>query len=195
MLYLIKDNQISGMIENPDEAPGGYAVVEGADGNIFELYYDPTDEQVKPKPEQPENSIWDGNRNCWKTASTIFDPVEPSIDDVKNARISEFSQRCRKRLLSGFDSSALGSAHHYDSEETDQMNLLGAVLTESTVYYVCTDLKTGLKTPIEHTAEQMRIVLMDGAKIKQDCLSKYHELANRIKSAQTIEAVNAVTYL
>lgn len=61
----------------------------------------------------------------------------------KTHRIIEFSEMAREDIINGFDSSALGYPHRYDSEPEDQLNLIGSVTANVTMNYSCRSYKQG----------------------------------------------------
>lgn len=54
---------------------------------------------------------------------------------VKTNKILEFSEYAREDIVNGFESSALGFPHMYDSEPEDQLNLIGGVASETDVLF------------------------------------------------------------
>jgi hypothetical protein len=106
---------------------------------IMELYYDTktktathiksdttiiaTDKRVvsffKPLPDRKELSFDENN------LPLIVDKVI-KIDEIIASKIMEINQACTKAITSGFKSSSLGAEHIYQSEEKDQLNLMGA---------------------------------------------------------------------
>lgn len=83
----------------------------------------------------------------WK--STVVSQAE--LDSVhltayKDAKIAEFSANTQAEIIDGFDSNALTTPHVYDSEFEDQVNLIGAVATQSDMYYSCREYTNGYQT-------------------------------------------------
>jgi len=78
-------------------------------------------------------------------ASIVWiDPVVTQADldvtyltKIKTEKIILFSETARDEVVDGFNSSALGFVHLYDSEPEDQLNLIGATATEGDVYFSC----------------------------------------------------------
>ncbi|WCL51433.1 DUF4376 domain-containing protein [Leptospira sp. GIMC2001] len=93
---------------------------------------------------------------------------------------------CSQKIVSGFTSSALGSVHTYDSDRDDQLNLIGSVSQGTDVYYMC---KNSENPPVpdyrQHTAQQIKQVLADGAQRKLFLLQRANTLKLEIASAQT----------
>lgn len=59
------------------------------------------------------------------------------ILELKNKKIMLISSIVNSEISSGFYSSALGSPMVYDSKPEDQLNLIGAVSSQSDMYYSC----------------------------------------------------------
>ena len=114
-------------------------------------------------------------------------PVQQNILDndvltlTKEYKIRELSGFCENAIVSGFLSSALGHDHIYDSEEVDQINILGALLSTfpnplqpdgGTIYYACRDADEDMKEYEPHTFYQIMKVVQDGAAFKLMQLQK-----------------------
>lgn len=115
-----------------------------------------------------------------------------SLSDLKASRTAEVNRICQEKIVSGFTSSALGSAHYYDSEETDQLNLIGSVASGISVLYKCRNIGTDVTAYVTHTNTQIKQVLRDGAERKTFLLQNAMSLKNSISSAADITALNAV---
>lgn len=57
------------------------------------------------------------------------------LTDYKTQKLVYFSELAREDIVNGFDSSALGSPHKYDSDPEDQLNLTGSVASQLDMYY------------------------------------------------------------
>lgn len=129
------------------------------------------------------------------------------LEEVKKAQIDFLSSECQKKITSGFISSALGSPHIYDSEEVDQLNLIGSVASTSPT----DEFPEGLESqyavrPIEneiiqpkiyklHTYKQLREVMTDGSVFKLGCLLHFNEKRSIINnSCSTMEEVTSITW-
>lgn len=125
------------------------------------------------------------------------------LSNVQTNQIEAMSQQCAKMITSGFSSAALGSDHWYDSEEVDQLNLIGATTTTSpsiqdpngtSIYYACRQLSNGQKTYTLHTHEQLRQVLSDGAIFKLAMLQKFFTKKQYILGLTSIAAIENVSW-
>lgn len=57
--------------------------------------------------------------------------------ELKTEKILEFSEFARQTIIGGFESSALGSPHYYDTEPEDQLNMIGVVTSGTDGPYAC----------------------------------------------------------
>ena len=122
---------------------------------------------------------------------------------IKKNKIIDLSNSCEKAIIGGFISNALGADHLYDSEEVDQINLIGAVTsTAPTVaepngyssYYACRDVSTGIKSYIEHSHFVLRQVMADGALFKLNLLQRFHMFRSQVEGAVDEEQINAIIW-
>lgn len=119
-----------------------------------------------------------------------------SIEQLHQAKLAEINAACESAITGGFWSSALGTPYQYDSELEDQMNLTSAVLAGVSLTYPCRDA-AGVKTFIEHSAEQIRQVGTDFTLMRQQLLQRANELKNELDTAlaeQDREAIETVIW-
>lgn len=116
---------------------------------------------------------------------------------AKTKKISSLKQACTTAIQSGFTSSALGSAHTYDSElPTDQTNIIGAMvasLSGASIPFTCTD-SNGYKEQRLHTAAQLQQVFQAGMQHIVVNKSRYDTLKKQVEQATTVEDVNEVSW-
>jgi hypothetical protein len=148
------------------------------------------------------NITWDGG-----------DPLPPEQElldlillETKSKKINEHSNYCAQLILSGFTSNALGSPHGYDSEDVDQINILGALAASGprpshpdgvSLPYAARPIVDGVYMPkiyIAHTHEQLKQVVVDGAAYKLGCLQHFNELRDDVNAAATLQEVEAVVW-
>ncbi|MBE8400997.1 DUF4376 domain-containing protein [Leptospira borgpetersenii] len=98
---------------------------------------------------------------------------------------------CESKITAGFVSSALGAPHVYSSDRDDQLNLIGLVSLNSSVSYKCMDQR-GVKTYRNHSADQIKQVLNDGAAQKAFLLQNSARLKLLLQSANTIEELDQI---
>ncbi|OMI18830.1 DUF4376 domain-containing protein [Leptospira weilii] len=96
---------------------------------------------------------------------------------------------CESEITAGFISSALGAPHFYSSDRDDQLNLVGLVSLNVPVLYKCTD-SDGVKKYRNHSADQIKQVLNDGAIRKSFLLQECARLKSEIQSAESVEKLN-----
>ena len=119
------------------------------------------------------------------------------IEQLKSMKSEGFSSECEVTILAGFPSSALGSAHWYDSDIHDQINILGATLAANSgqnVPYKCLNEASGEKTFVVHTPQQMMQVFGDGVTYKLTQLQKCALLQSQVAAATSIEDVNNINW-
>jgi len=128
------------------------------------------------------------------------------FEDLKITAIDNLSTICQDAIRGGFFSSALGSRHIYDSDEVDQLNLIGA--TTSTLptptepdgglmYYAVREVIDNITQPKDykpHTHTQFRQVMADGAAYKLALLMNFNYKRYFISNATTPEEVLAITW-
>jgi hypothetical protein len=125
------------------------------------------------------------------------------LEVTKQRKIIELSEQCENAIMSGFQSAALGQPYVYDSEQVDQINLIGAVSSTAptpleptgyTIYYACRNVSTGVKEYHPHSHFQLRQILADGAQVKLGFLQVFHFKRLEIESCTTIAEVNAIIW-
>ena len=109
---------------------------------------------------------------------------------------------CVSAIVSGFVSSALGSAYTYPSTLTDQHNLSGSVVasllpnlpsTWTTPFWVMDSTSAWSFAP--HTAAQIQQAGLDGKAWITTCQQKKTSLDAQIDAATTVSAVQSVVWL
>jgi len=120
-----------------------------------------------------------------------------TLAELKASKTSEINSACSKAITSGFTSSALGTPHTYQSEQTDQLNLIGVVTAGQDDYFKCgiTDANGNVTWNYElHTIVQLQQVLADGKVHKQGLLQKANTLKAQVTGATTVKDVEAVVW-
>lgn len=126
-------------------------------------------------------------------AAIIKASAESELTAAKRAKIEEINACCRAKIVGGFSSAALGAPHTYDSEEADQLNLIGAIALNSDLPYRCTDA-AGVKDFRPHTAAQLKQVAADGAAVKLSALEKAALLKASVLAVNDIAALAAIKW-
>jgi hypothetical protein len=132
-------------------------------------------------------------------------PPKPSpehlLKSAKMIKAAEMATLCRKKILEGFKSNALGDMHHYPAKETDQANLSASVLDsilpglsqDWVTPFWCQDSVGSWEFRL-HTASQIQQV---GREAKQNILFNMgtnDTLQKLIEAATTQEQVEAIVW-
>lgn len=76
-----------------------------------------------------------------------------------NARIIRYSkvasEDCGKAIVSGIWSNVTGTNRFYDSDVETQLNLVGAVVSQTDTYWHCREFENAPKTAVLHTPSQL----------------------------------------
>jgi len=131
------------------------------------------------------------------TTSTLSHKDFRTLDKLKESKTSEINSACSKAITSGFTSSALGTSYSYQSEQTDQLNLIGVVTAGQDDYFKCgvADANGNITWNYElHTIAQLQQVLGDGKVHKQGLLQKANTLKAQVTGATTVKDVEAVVW-
>jgi hypothetical protein len=155
-------------------------------GHVEFLDGSPNSDQLKLADLQPAIDAWHA-----------LTPPPPSdaelLAEAKLVRTAGINTACAAEITGGFVSNALGTPHTYDSDDTDQLNLIGAAGTGVDTLYKCTDA-AGFKDFRLHTAAQIKQVLEDGAMVKLLALQKAAVLKAQVAAAGTVVEVEAVVW-
>ena len=135
---------------------------------------------------------WQGNTPIAKTT------LEGEWLDIYKAEyIEAMSQQARADIVDGFQSLALGGSpggYWYDSEEEDQLNLIGSASAGDDMNYSCRDTQGGTKTYRLHTHEQLLQVVRDGRDVKLGILQTFNTKKAAVLAAADKDAVDAITW-
>ena len=203
MNYLVYDaeGRITQSGSCPDNTPdSAFSHYEGSvlrnppEGFDFDTHYVDGGE-VKPYPEKPSpRHVFDYAAKAWVLPAS-------ALADAKKDKCEALRKACRRAIIAGFTSDALGSEHTYPSDETDQANLSSSVLASMlpgnpndwVTPFLCADA-AGNWDYRNHTAAQMRKVGVDGKAAILAKLTAKAELFKTVMQAQSIEAVEAVSW-
>lgn len=148
------------------------------------------------------NLLWESGDDI--PAKTVLD--NKIFEDLQNSAIAALSTICGNIITAGFISSALGSTYMYDSEDVDQINLIGATTTVgptaanpdgTSMWYAVRPVVDGIteaKTYMLHTYAQLRQVMDDGANYKLGLLMNFNTKRYYIGIATTPDEVSAITW-
>lgn len=131
----------------------------------------------------------------WDLASKTW---VPDLSRARADQTADINADCRAKIIGGFISSALGSPRIYDSEETDQANLIGqrerAAITGQAQLYKSRDVATGVKDWRPHTPAQLDQVFLDGAIFKEALLVQATLLKGQIAAANTLDEILVIVW-
>lgn len=126
---------------------------------------------------------------------------------LKETKVAELSLACQDEIIGGFQSSALGEPAIYDSEQVDQLNLIGAATATGPITgmpdgfqgpYAVRQIVNGVVQPkqyLMHSYSQLREVLLDGFNFKLVRLQKFNNKRDYVNNVSvTVSDVNAVTW-
>ncbi|MDI7219676.1 hypothetical protein QMN07_19550 [Leptospira santarosai] len=143
------------------------------------------EDQIDPETET-ENEPLKDKKNLL-LPHQLYTEADGWIVDVHQKRdslINLVNSICGSKITSGFASTALGTPYFYSSDRDDQLNLGDLVLLNASVLYKCTD-KDGIKEYRNHTADQIKQVLNDGAIRKTLLLKNCASLKAALQTVDT----------
>ena len=146
-----------------------------------------------------------GNRlyqavEAWVAAGGVIEvafSTDALLAQTKETKRIEINTLCGAEIVEGFSSSALGASYKYQSEETDQLNLIGVVAGGINNSFKCGVLNANnvmVWSYKMHTAAQLKQVLNDSNGVKQTLLQKANTLKAQITPATTLADVDAVAW-
>lgn len=128
------------------------------------------------------------------SAETIAVAKSIQLEKEKNIKLIEINKSCTIAITSGYLSLALGVEHMYQSEEIDQINLMGAKVRGTSAPIKCS-LDGGKTWNYEiHNEEQILKVYNDGAFLIEKNLLKANDIKRQLSDAKTIEDVNNIEW-
>lgn len=127
-------------------------------------------------------------------------PAPVKLENAKKAKEIELRLACKNEIYAGFDSSALGTVHHYPLSQTDQANLQAAhsmaLANQSTANWQILIQATiaGETGYLPHTAAQVGQVATDIVAGKESALAKLATLLLQNQDAVDETAVAAIVW-
>ncbi|MGA4275563.1 hypothetical protein ACI2VH_03000 [Ralstonia nicotianae] len=124
-----------------------------------------------------------------------------TLAGAKAAQVAAIAAACQAAITAGFVSSALGAAHTYPAQMTDQQNLAASVLAS-----LMPSLPSGWTTPFwcedgsgnwlyaSHTATQIQQVGQDGKTAVIAAIQKKATLVAQINAATTVAAAQVISW-
>jgi hypothetical protein len=170
---------------------------------IGDLVHETTD--IDPNGRFPDDMNWlpctSSVREGWIYSEGVFSAQSSSLEEVRAARISSLTNSCGVAIVSGYVSSALGSAHTYPSGVTDQINMMGSVTAS-----LLPDLGSDWSTPFwcedangvwafrVHSPKQIQTAGSDGKGHIVKCQAVLETLSASVSSSQSVEMVALVQW-
>lgn len=123
---------------------------------------------------------------------------EPNAAELLTAakikKVSELKLACKAAIEAGFSSSALGTAHIYDSNlPQDQLNIFRSGTAGVDRMFTCTDAD-GIKWQRPHTAAQLAQVLSDGDDHVSAKKAHFYTLLAQVNAAIDVETINGIVW-
>ncbi|ULG94345.1 hypothetical protein FH584_17815 [Leptospira interrogans] len=150
------------------------------------------EEQINPETETDLEPL--KNEDGSLLPFQIYTETDGWIIDLiqkKDSLIKLVDSICESKIIAGFVSNALGTPHFYGSDRDDQLNLVGLVSLNASVSCKCTN-ENGIKDYRNHTANQIKQVLSDGAIRKTLLLQKAASLEVLLQSIETVDELDKV---
>ncbi|WP_120861358.1 hypothetical protein [Helicobacter pylori] len=150
---------------------GSFEVV----GNAIHLNIIPNEKKETPTKEQILEKL---NEITLKTKKQ---ELEKQINEI-----------CKKKIVEGFRSSALGDLHAYDLALEDQANLQALIIANIDSVFRCAEVNNGVignKTYKKHTKAQILQLAKESLKFKTDLIVFYGREKERLNAISSLEAL------
>ncbi len=112
-----------------------------------------------------------------------FKTLNEKVKESRENKTNEINKDCKKAIISGFKSSAKEIEYKYESDEVDQLNLIGAATTGVRQNIKCSSDNGATWQWIDHLSSEIKQVLKDGAISKATYLKKAALLKEQISTA------------
>lgn len=116
------------------------------------------------------------------------------LAEAKSLKVAEINTKAESLITSGFNSSALGSPHTYQSDRDDQLNLLGTYQAGVDSLFKCLPSNSEEWEWKLHTPEQLKQVIQDGAAYKSELLQRANLLKGQVKAATVKRELNSIAW-
>ncbi|WP_187854324.1 hypothetical protein [Helicobacter pylori] len=118
---------------------------------------------------------------------------EIALKKKKQELEKEINAICKEKILEGFRSSVLGSAHVYNLTLEDQSNLQALVIAGIDSDFRCAEVNNngvlGYKTYKKHTKAQILQLAREALKFKNDLIVFYGREKERLNAISSLEAL------
>ena len=135
--------------------------------------------------------IWLDQARIGQTYDSVNNAAT-GIDDLIEKKIQQINAICRQKIISGFQSSALGTAHTYKSDPDYQLNLVGLVTVGADDNFPASSDGGKTFTKTLHTIAQLQQVLADGKARKQAVIDYSNTLSGQCRSSTTEAELDAI---
>ena len=178
-------------IPSDDTFFNGFEIInENTAENMSEDYY----HRFTTIYKKEEKSITLSNDESVYVEPEIIEPEPPTLDEIKQAKVNEFSSICSNAITGGVDVTfADDNVEHFSYTEEDQVNLKEifdlAVQTNVPMYYHADG--DGCKL---YTVEQIIAIYSTATTNKMHHTTYFNQIRMYIKSLETKEEVEVVEY-
>jgi hypothetical protein len=125
---------------------------------------------------------------------TFSDPAVPGLAVGQAVQIGKLRAGCTATITGGFQSSALGAAHTYASDDASQRNLQAARASGAIpLLLMCADLNA-VWALFPHIASQVEQVNTDWIAFRQSQQLKLVSLEAQVNAATSISAAQAIVW-
>jgi hypothetical protein len=129
----------------------------------------------------------------WRSEGNTPQPAF-TLDELKARKVEALKMACSAAIEGGFQSSALGSPHTYESQQPhDRENLIGARLAGIDLNYTCID-GNRVKTERFHTAAQILQVFNDGVAHVQTHRGLFYQKLAKLETATNADEIEQVNW-
>jgi hypothetical protein len=127
----------------------------------------------------------------WDTAN----PIGATLTDIQNIKISQLTDFYQQATAT-FQSSAKGNTYTYLADDTSMNKFNGKHYEINTTTYNGADINwyTVEVGGVMHTVAQLNQVWQDGNNYLTNQFNKWDSLVKQVKSATTVDAVNAIVW-
>lgn len=124
-----------------------------------------------------------------KTRSDLIADKLISLEDLRSEKIQQINAQASEQIIGGFESSALGSPHIYDSELEDQFNIKSIADLEIDSPIRCKNKATNLKTFLPHKEDQIKNLVNEFHIFKMNILKNADQLKIDLSKLTDSESV------
>ncbi|UNY42554.1 tail fiber protein [Helicobacter phage HPy1R] len=131
------------------------------------------------------------------TKDQVLEKLQESTLKTKKQEIeAKLNAICKEKIINGFKSEVLGSAHVYNLTLEDQANLQALITAGIDSIFRCAEVINGVvgfKTYKKHTKAQILQLAKEALKFKQDLIVFYGREKERLKDITSLEALEKFT--